>query len=259
MKKIIVIMAGGLGKRMNSDLPKVLHPLEGQPMICKLLLSAYKTNPFTILIIVGKYIKIIKDTIEKTLPKEIIEIIQYVDQPQALGTGHAIGCSIPILSNIASWDDRILILSGDTPLVSTSTMNSMFNSSNNFAMITKYDPNNIQSYEKFKDYGKIVLTGETILKIIEKKDCDENQLQITSVNCGIYCYNFKVLSDCIHLIKNNNKQNEYYLTDIIEIAKNNGYNTNKFELDSDLQYEIIGVNTVDQLNELESVIKELKL
>lgn len=252
-------MAGGLGKRMNSDLPKVLHNIGDLPMICRLVKTAYKTNPFTILIIVGKYMKIIKETIELHLQQEILEIIQYIDQPEALGTGHAIKCCIPMLSSIASFEDRVLILSGDTPLVSLDTMNSMLNADKCFAMVTNYDPNDISSYNKFKDYGKIVLDQDMVSKIIEKKDCNEEQLNITCVNCGIYCYNFKVLFDCVPLIGNFNNQNEYYLTDIIEIANKFQYNTYKFELANNLQYEIIGVNTTDQLTELDMLIKTLKL
>lgn len=255
MKHIIAIMAGGLGKRMNSDLPKVLHNVGNLPMICRLLQTAYKTKPFSILIIVGKYMKIIKETIEFYLDKEILEIIQYIDQPEALGTGNAIKCCLPVLSSFAKFKDRVLILSGDTPLVSLNTMNCMLKSEKCFAMVTNYHINDESSYNKFKDYGKIILNNDIVSKIIEKCDCDEMELKITCVNCGIYCYDYEVLCKCIPLIENKNKQNEYYITDIIEIANKCDYCTHKFELDFNLQYEIIGVNTIDQLNELDLIIK----
>lgn len=259
MKKIIAIMAGGLGKRMNSELPKVLHNINNVPMICKLIETAYKTNPFTILVIVGKYMQIIKDTIELYLHRDILKIIQYVNQSEALGTGNAVKCCLPFLSSFAAYEDRVLILSGDTPLVSLNTMNSMLNSDKCFAMVTNYDSNDESSYNKFKDYGKIMLNDNIVFKIIEKKDCDDVQSNITCVNCGLYCYTFKVLYECIPLIENKNKQNEYYLTDIIEIANKFQYNTYKFELDCNSQHEIIGVNSIDQLNELEQLIKTLNL
>lgn len=259
MKKIVAIMAGGLGKRMNSELPKVLHKINNVPMICKLIETAYKTDPFTILIIVGKYMNIIKETIELYIRREILEIIQYVDQPEALGTGHAIKCCFQALLSFASYEDRILILSGDTPLVSLNTMNSMLNSNKCLAMVTNYDVNDVNSYNKFKDYGKIILNDDIVLKIIEKKDCNEDQLNITCVNCGIYCYNFKVLINFIPLIENKNNQNEYYLTDLVEISNVRKHPTYKFELDCNSQHEIIGVNSPDQLNELELLIKTLNL
>lgn len=259
MKKIVVIMAGGLGKRMNSDLPKVLHNINDEPMICRLIKTAYKTDPFTILIIVGKYKQIIQSTIEKYLPMEMINIIQYVNQKIALGTGHAINCAIPILSSFSTFEDRILILSGDTPLVSFCTMNSMFDSDKNFAMVTNYNFTDEQSSAMFKDYGKIILKNDLISKIVEKKDCTEDQINISCVNCGIYCYNFEVLIKCIPMIDNKNSQNEYYLTDIIEISNSKNFKTHKYELDYNFQYEIIGVNTQDQLKELEKIITDKKI
>jgi len=261
MKHIIAIMAGGLGKRMNSSLPKVLHNLNGKPMLCTLIETAYNVNPFAILIIVGKYMQIIKDTIEAHVPENILNIIQYVYQSEALGTGHAVNCCIPVLLSFCEKDDRILILSGDTPLVSESTMKSMLNSDKCLAMITNYDCNDISSYNKFKDYGKVTtnLTENTIIKITEKKDCNENELKINVVNCGIYCYSFDVLFNCISKITNCNSQNEYYLTDIIQIANNMNYKTHTFELENNLQYEIIGVNTTDQLKELELILNDKNL
>lgn len=259
MKRIVIIMAGGLGKRMNSDIPKVLHKIGNMPMICKLIESACKTNSHSILIVVGKYKQLIQDTIELYFDKYLISKLIYVEQPVAMGTGNAINCCIPLLQSIASENDKILILSGDTPLISTQTMNDMFNNKKSLAMITNYDINNIESYNKFKDYGKVILENEIVLKIIEKKDCNEEQLNITFVNCGIYCYDIDVILKCVPLITNNNKQNEYYLTDIIEIGKNNGFDTYKFELDKNLQHEIIGVNTQEQLKELEKLEKLLNI
>lgn len=260
MKHIIAIMAGGLGKRMNSDLPKVLHSLNNKPMICRLIETSYEVKPSVIMIIVGKYMQIIKDTIEKYIPQHILQIIKYINQPDALGTGHAIKCCLPFLSSNANYDDRILILSGDTPLVSAETMSSMLNSKESMAMITKYDNDDVQSYNKFKDYGKIIdgENNKTIKKIVEKKDCNVEQIKINLVNCGIYCYSFDVLLKCVPQIKNTNAQNEYYLTDLIEIANNHNYLTYKFELENHLQYEIIGVNTSEQLKELEILIKTIK-
>lgn len=253
-KNIIIVMAGGLGKRMNSQIPKVLHMLQGEPMICTLLKSAYAISPCAILVVVGKYKAIIQSEIEKYLNRNILELIQYVDQPDALGTGNAVHCCVPYLNQLASPSDRVLILSGDTPLISSKTMLDMLSGTTGVAMITKYNHGDTQ----FVDYGKIILENDHISKIIEKKDCNETELLINCVNCGIYCWNFEVLSECTKLITNTNAQCEYYLTDLIEIAKKKGFLTFPFELAHNLQYEITGVNTQEQLKELEASIKSLK-
>lgn len=242
MNKIIIIMAGGLGKRMNSNIPKVLHKINNVPMICHLLKTALKTNPTKILIVVG----IFKNEIQCEINKYISDTnrIVYIDQQNPMGTGHAIHCTLPELKK--HENSQVLILSGDTPLVSENTMKNLLSFDKCVAMVTTYKDNN----STFVDYGKAICDDNVILEIVEKKDCNEEQLKINTVNCGIYSFPSEVLIKCIPLITNHNSQNEYYLTDIVKIANVFYIKTHTYKLKNENQYEIIGVNTQQQLHDL---------
>jgi len=167
---VAVIMAGGLGKRMESSLPKVLHKISGIPMICHLLLKLkalkYLININKIIIIVGKYKDIIKTELEKydKLPE-----IEYVIQDEPLGTGHAIKCCINELSEYPESD--VLILSGDVPLLQQHTMNKLIKMNEKVKIITTIlsDPNG---------YGRILKNGEKFDKIVEQKDCNKREIEI---------------------------------------------------------------------------------
>jgi bifunctional UDP-N-acetylglucosamine pyrophosphorylase/glucosamine-1-phosphate N-acetyltransferase len=108
-------------------------------------------------------------------------------------------------------------------------------------------------------YGRILIKNDKFVKIIEHKDCDETQLRIQKVNTGIYCIDSSLLYSYLPYLKNDNKQGEYYLTDIIEIIKREeDIDINMFEIEKEKSIEIMGVNTLEQLKELELLIKKLK-
>jgi len=240
-------MAGGLGKRMNSDLPKVLHQIRGRPMLVHIIEETLLIHPKKIYIIVGKFRNIIQKTVEQYIPS--INIIEYVDQPEALGTGHAIQCAKPKLLRYP--DSKVLILSGDVPFIKCSTMLQMLECNNAKIMTTKMD----NPY----GYGRIIrdiTKNNAFEKIVEEKDCNDSEKKVNEVNCGIYAFESKLLTWNLSFIKNNNSQLEYYLTDIFEIIKTNetDISIETMEIDKANQYQIIGVNTIDQLNELEHMI-----
>ena len=231
---VILIMAGGNGKRMNSDLPKVLHTLHGKPMINHVVDSALNLDDSSMIyIIVGKHSKLIQDAIPSN-PR-----VDYIYQSEPLGTGHAIQCCRDKLLNYGS-ETRILILSGDVPLFSTASMQQVLSNSVSYdvTIVTTHIDNPI-------GYGRIVETNLGI-KIVEDKDCSEEEKRICKVNCGIYAFFNQVLCDRLPMLNNNNAQNEYYLTSLID----NGPNVGMVEISKDKQHEIIGVNTAEQLCQL---------
>jgi UDP-N-acetylglucosamine diphosphorylase/glucosamine-1-phosphate N-acetyltransferase len=243
---VVVIMAGGLGKRMGSNLPKVLHKVSGIPMLCHILLKlkvlANIVNIRKILIVVGKF----KDIIEEEL-KRFPDLPDYifVMQDEPLGTGHAIQCCIPELSVYPN--SETLILSGDVPLIRPYTMNKLILIPSPVKIITA----------KVKEpcgYGRILRNGDYFERIKEHKDCSESELEINEINCGIYAINTAYLCKHLPSLKNNNSQNEYYLTDIIEIIKREeGLAVGTYEMPQEDQYETIGINTLEQLKELEKI------
>lgn len=251
---IVLIMAGGMGKRMESELPKVLHnvisPLSPSiqfPMLIHVILTSIKLNPKKIFIIVGRFRNIITETINKYIQLGIIlnpDLIEYVDQEEPLGTAHAIKCALPVISNYL--EDKALILSGDVPLISTNTLNNLIGI-NNKILITEL--------ENPFGCGRIIFNKyDKIIGIIEEKDCNQLEKEIKFVNCGIYQIKVEDLVELIPLIKNNNKSQEYYLTDIVSLMIQNNIPIDTFELNKDSQYEIKNVNTKKDLEELNNFI-----
>jgi bifunctional N-acetylglucosamine-1-phosphate-uridyltransferase/glucosamine-1-phosphate-acetyltransferase GlmU-like protein len=268
---IVVIMAGGHGKRMESNLPKVLHNVYSifnsdlpvridmmeykhflKPMIVHVIETALKLNPTKILIVVGQYKNIIESTINKFISNS--GQIEYIIQEEALGTGHAIKCCLDKLSNYPN--EQTLILSGDVPLISTNTLDNLLSDSNINININKIL---VTKLENPFGCGRIILNSQNhIIKIVEEKDCSDIQKLIDLVNCGIYQINSSVLCDLIPEINNNNKANEYYLTDIIELMIQNNIPIEYYELQKIYNYEIKNVNTQKDLNELNNFLLDLK-
>jgi UDP-N-acetylglucosamine diphosphorylase/glucosamine-1-phosphate N-acetyltransferase len=246
---IPIIMAGGMGKRMGSDLPKVLHKVNGIPMIVHILRNVEKlsksVNVEKIIIVVG----IFKEQIQKTIEDYIYtpKIAYVMQTPEPLGTGHAIQCCKPELESFP--DANILILSGDVPLLSVETMYRVLLLKSDVKLITT-------TIEDPTGYGRIVLKDGKFSKIVEQKDCTIEECHITRVNCGIYSIKSSLLCKYIMELKNENKQKEYYLTDIVEIIKTNEYiEVDMLEIEPDKRKEIIGINTIQQLKDLEELIQ----
>lgn len=245
----ILILAGGLGSRMNSNIPKVLNKVNNIPMIVHIINNAIKLDPYSILIVVGKYKKIIEETINLYIDKKYTNGIQYVLQENPNGTGHAVICSKKYLKLIRS--KNILILSGDTPLIDDSLMINMLDNLINFKICTTI-------LECPYGYGRIVHNNNEELKytkIVEQKDCNRNEININHVNCGIYSIKIELLLKYLHMINNNNIQNEYYLTDLVEIiTKRENLDIEIFKVDKNNNYKVLGVNTIEQLIEIEKYL-----
>ena len=245
MNKIIVILAGGLGKRMNSEIPKVLHLILGKPMLVHVIEQARLINPEKILIVVGKYKEIIINVLKQYI--SITDLV-FVLQPEPLGTGHAIQCCNPyLLENCADLKRKtVIILSGDVPLIKYSTISNLVEYCRDscVSIVTTELANP-------KGYGRIIEDNGNFVKIVEEKDCTKEEALVKKVNCGIYALSLSLLCNHIDKLTNNNSQKEYYLTDIIEIIKKEeGVSIGMYNIDEERQYEIMGVNTAEQLSEL---------
>lgn len=238
---VVVIMAGGLGKRMNSHLPKVLHNIGGKPMIVHIINQSFLLNPVKIFIVVGQF----RDVIEETLSNHVnLDNIEFVLQEQALGTGHAIQCCRPHLVNYS--DANVVILSGDTPFIQSTTIHDMLQHFHKVKIVTTVMQNPY-------GYGRIIETSKGLFeKITEEKDCSSLEKTIQKVNCGIYAFDLDVLCKYLPLLTNQNAQQEYYLTDIIELIQTGEeIVVDLYNIPQERQIEITGVNTIDQLTELE--------
>ena len=231
----IVVLAGGLGKRMNSDLPKVLHKLNDKTLIQCVIETAHKLNPDKIGIIVGKYKDQIEQSIKETIEESILSKIEYIIQEEAKGTGHAIQCAMDFIKNY----DKILILSGDVPLITEKTLTSMINLDSKCTIL-------VNELENPTGYGRIKNESNKV-KIIEEKDCTDKEKLIKEINSGIYCFEKDSLLEYLPKLECNNSQNEYYLTDVVS------FYDNVKVVKSENNNEILGVNTSEQLIKLKDL------
>lgn len=251
---IVIIMAGGLGKRMESDLPKVLHQVMEPsninikyPMLVHVLNTSIKLNPTKIFVIVGKYKNIIEETINKYIKTD--NLIDYVIQEPALGTAHAIKCSLPQISKFI--DEKAIILSGDVPLISIDTLRGLDGETNKLLITELENPYGC---------GRILFDNTNkIIGIREEKDCNDEERKINFVNCGIYQIAVKDLVDLIPLIGNENKSNEYYLTDIIYLMIQKSIPIDTHKLEKYSQWEIKNVNTKKDLEYLNEYIEKMNI
>jgi len=264
---VIMIMAGGLGTRMNSNIPKVLHKINNIPLIIHILNTSLTLNPYSICIIVGKYKDLIESTINNyytekygksgnfskiTNKNEITCKINYIIQNEPLGTGHAIMCCKNYLGKLNTNINNCLVLSGDVPFIKATTLEKLF---------SDFDANILVAYKDDPfGYGRIVFNNDnkndTFSKIVEEKDCTEEEKKIQLINGGIYFFKIDILLKYIDKLTNNNNNKEYYLTQLFELFSNDKVNIDYTIVDNLL--EITGINTEQQLNELEQLSSTLE-
>jgi UDP-N-acetylglucosamine diphosphorylase/glucosamine-1-phosphate N-acetyltransferase len=235
--KFGLIMAGGLGKRMGSLLPKVLHEINCKPMIYYVIEKAFEIGCTQIGIIVGKYHEQIKLKIDEYYLND--SRIVYIEQKEPLGTGHAVKCALNWMNLHLNVNTDVLILSGDVPLISVNTLQNLLQKDNSI-LITKTD--------KPDGCGRIIFNlNNNVEKIIEEKDCTIDQKNIKYINCGIYNMKLRLLLETINKITNENMAQEYYLTDMIEIASKLDYKIETYELPKERLIEVANINTLADL------------
>ncbi len=237
-----IILAAGLGTRMKSDCVKVLHPLLGRPMITFPVALAQKSGAERIILVVGHQ----ADAVRQSLAGIDLD---YALQTEQLGTGHAIQQAVPHLQGTTG---PVLILCGDVPLIREETIGELLlrheESGAAVTLLTTHvDPPT--------GYGRIVRSPSgNILKIVEEKDAVDTEREIDEINTGIYCFDGAFLRTAVAALTNRNAQQEYYLTDLIEIAR---MEEKKVEgvVCPDPQ-EVMGINSRDQLAAAAAVLRQ---
>ncbi|MCU0680117.1 MAG: NTP transferase domain-containing protein [Planctomycetes bacterium] len=238
----VVILAAGKGKRMGAEVPKVLVPIEGRPMIKYLLDAVFESK---ILIKSGKNIKPILvvspdniEIIKENLPEYDLD---YVIQDKQLGTGHAVSCAKEKVSEA----DTIIVLYGDHPFLEAETICRMAKEHTGVISVLPVKLENFADWHNnFYHWGRFVRVNNEIEKIVEFKDASEEEKNILEVNPGFFCFNRKWLFENISNLKNENNQQEYYLTDMVKAAFNQKERINSIFISA---HEAIGVNNVEEL------------
>ncbi len=231
----VVILAAGMGKRMQSDLPKVLHPLAGKPLLSHVVDTARRLSPSRICIIYGHGGDLVPSRLDAA------DLRFALQQPQ-LGTGHAVMQALPVLNEA----EPTLVLYGDVPLTSAATLQALTSKAGQekLAVLTV-------NLDDPTGYGRIVRDGSRIVRIVEQKDANDTERAINEVNTGILVAPTKRLKQWLAQLSNHNAQQEYYLTDIIAMAVKDGV---PVESTQPAQvWETLGVNSKVQLAELERI------
>lgn len=232
----IVILAAGTGKRMRSALPKVLHPLAGRPLLSHVIATARTLQPSRLVVVVGH-------GAEQVQAAVAAPDVQFALQAEQLGTGHAVRQALPLLDPA----QPTLVLYGDVPLTRASTLRRLVDAARDgrygILTVTLDDPTG---------YGRIVRDASGfVTRIVEQKDASPEQLKIAEINTGIIVTPTAQLSMWLGALKNENAQGEYYLTDVVELAIEAGFEIVTSQPDDD--WETLGVNSKAQLAELERI------
>jgi bifunctional UDP-N-acetylglucosamine pyrophosphorylase/glucosamine-1-phosphate N-acetyltransferase len=238
-----IILAAGQGKRMKSDLPKVLHKACGKEMLIHVMDVAKEAGVTKQCVVVGHKKELVMDAISST--NAFVAV-----QEEQNGTGHAVQVTKPVLEEHFSKDDSVLILCGDTPCLKSENLNKFvdgYKKSTDAIHVLSTRP------EDPAGYGRIVRDENGgFLEIREDKDCDENQKAIDEINTGIYVGKLGVFYDLLESVDNNNSQGEFYLTDVIELARERGLGVEAVCLGT--EDEFLGVNSPGQLQRAEEII-----
>jgi len=238
-KTAAIILAAGKGTRMKSDKPKVIFELAGKPMINRVVETANKINSDLVAIVVGFK----KEQVIAVVPKD--SSIKFVEQVQQNGTGHAVMVTEEIFKDF--YGD-IFILCGDVPLLRHQTLEGIqeHHRKNNASCTVLTAVMN----DALK-YGRIVRNSDgSVQRIVEFKDSTEIEKEIKEINTGIYCFDAKDMFTALSGINSDNNQNEYYLTDTLEILNKQNKLVTSVLLDD--MVEASGVNSVEQLADLEA-------
>jgi len=231
----VVILAAGKGTRMKSALPKVLHCIADKPMVQHVIDAAASIGATDTVVVVGHGAEQVRQMISTS--------VQYAEQTEQLGTGHAVQQAMPMLRP----EDTVLIAYGDVPLTRPATLQKLVAdvTDSNLSLLTVVldDPTG---------YGRIVRNSEgAVTGIVEHKDATDEQHRICEINTGILAAKAAVLNELLNRIDNNNSQQEYYLTDIFKLASDQGLSIATHNPDD--EWEVTGVNSRLQLAELERI------
>lgn len=239
MDSIAIILAAGQGTRMKSKLPKVLHKVAGKPMLGHVLDTLKTAGIKRQIVVLGHGAELI----EEWLPQGIAVVYQR----EQLGTGHAVLQAKELLKDTTG---KVMIVCGDTPLLQASTLKGLLNkhiNTNAQVTILTADIANPQGY------GRIIRENNQVKAVVEEKDATNEEKVVTEINTGSYCFNSQFLQDYLGKLTNNNAQGEYYLTDLIKLAKDANLKVEAFLLE-DIR-ESLGINNRIQLAEAEKILK----
>ncbi|QGX97976.1 bifunctional UDP-N-acetylglucosamine diphosphorylase/glucosamine-1-phosphate N-acetyltransferase GlmU [Roseovarius faecimaris] len=239
MSTALIILAAGKGTRMKSDLPKVLHEIAGAPMLLHAIEAGAVLEPQRVVVVAGHGADAVEEA--ATGHDDRIEIARQTEQ---LGTAHAVAQAAPLLDG---FDGDAIVLYGDTPFIRPETLTAM-------AEARKHHDIVVLGFEAADPgrYGRLVMEGETLSEIIEFKDASDEVRAISFCNSGVICADSSTLFELIDAVTNDNASGEYYLTDIVSIARDKGLSATAIACD---EAETLGINSRSDLARAEAAFQ----
>jgi len=243
-----IILAAGMGKRMKSDLPKVLHPIGGRPMVCAVIDACRDAGCRRIVLVIGHRQELVREAIAKAYGAN--HTIEFGLQPEQLGTGHAVRCvENQFLAEKSAPGNEVFVLAGDGPLIRSSTLSDLLSrhraahAAATLATSVIPDPTG---------YGRIVRDGHgAFAAIVEQKDCTPAQLGIHEVNPSYYCFDCREMFSALEHVKKNPSSGEYYITDVPALLLSQGKRVEV--IPSVPPEDVLSINTPEQLAEVDAI------
>jgi bifunctional UDP-N-acetylglucosamine pyrophosphorylase/glucosamine-1-phosphate N-acetyltransferase len=243
-KTCAIILAAGLGKRMKSDLPKVIHEVCGETMIEHVLKSAIAAGLERQVLVIGHKGELVKQALAGYG-------VEFVVQPVQLGTGHAVQMAVDYIGDTV---DVAVVLTGDTPLLKAATV---------AGLLRTHERNGDEAtvltaeVDDATGYGRIIRGPDgDFLAIREHNDSTDEERRVREINSGIFCFEYRSMVRALRSLDRENEQSEYYLTDTIQILREQGKKVSAYTAGD--AREVLGVNTIEQLRELEDIMMDMR-
>lgn len=233
----LIVLAAGQGSRMQSDLPKVLHPLGGAPLLAHALTVGRSLDPAQVIVVTGHEAGQVEAALVRIDPDAKV-----ARQTEQLGTGHAVAQALPVLQGFSG---KVIVLYGDTPFISAETLQAMVRHTADVVVLgfEAADPGR---------YGRLVTGPQGLQRIVEYKDADEATRAISLCNSGVVAADAALLADLVGRIGNENASGEYYLTDIVELARAAGRSVDVVTCP---EAQTLGINTRAELAAAEALFQ----
>jgi bifunctional UDP-N-acetylglucosamine pyrophosphorylase / glucosamine-1-phosphate N-acetyltransferase len=233
-KLSIIILAAGAGTRMKSKLPKVLHKISGREMLYYSIKEANKLSDDIHIVLFNQH-ELVKSSMEKYFDGINFHIQDFLNLP---GTGGAV-------MGITPKYDRVLVLNGDMPLIEAQELSKLNFASKDIPIVMT-----VLELQNADGYGRVIIENSNVKKIVEQKDCNEDEIKVNSANAGIYCFDKEFLLSHLPLLSNQNAQKEYYITDLVEMAINKGLKVAPISVNEE---NFKGVNSKFDLSQAEVI------
>lgn len=241
-----IILAAGKGTRMESDLPKVCHPVGDRPMVCAVVDACFDAGCSRVVVVVGYKQELVREALASYGDK-----IEYAVQHEQLGTGHAVVSAMDAFPLDQRADTDVFVLCGDGPLIRTSTLATMLDRHQSTGTDATLATSKIDDPD---GYGRIVRDGDDRFeRIIEQKNASEDELKLNEVNPSYYCMNAGAMFEALKGLSRNELTGEYYITDVFEHLLNDG---KRVEVISAVPAEdILSINTLEHLAQVDAIYR----